>query len=138
MVGTSWFYDPALPAISPRLAYLQQRPLEAGAFLVRHGRGAIYTERATLTSETRRKLYEEGKYLPVCFSLVWPRDALIAWAERSGRDSAPFVWSSVLVAATAASMRARSSAVSGIPGFSERTSAAVASLAASSASPWRW
>ena len=86
MVGTSWYYDPALPAISPRLAYLQQRPLDAGAYLVRHGRGAIHTERATLTSETRRKLYEEGKYLPVCFSLVWPRDALIAWAERAAES----------------------------------------------------
>jgi hypothetical protein len=89
MVGTSWYYDPALPAISPRLAYLQQRPLDAGAFLVRRGRGAIHTQRATLTSETRRKLYKEGKYLPVCYSLVWPRDALIAWAERAAEKRPP-------------------------------------------------
>jgi hypothetical protein len=83
MVGTSWFYDPQLVSLSPRLAYLQQRPLERGALLVPHGPGAIHTERALQKSETRKKAYEEGRYRPFCYSVVWPRDALIAWARRA-------------------------------------------------------
>ena len=80
MMGTSWFYDPALITISPRLAYLQQRPTERGAFLIRHGTSRIDIERATQTSKTRRTLYEAGEYLPTAYTLVWPRRELIAWS----------------------------------------------------------
>lgn len=81
IVGTSWFYDPQILKVSPRLAYLQVRPLQNGAFMLPHGPGAIHTERATSKSETRKKLYEAGEYLPVCCSIVWPRAALVAWAD---------------------------------------------------------
>lgn len=81
MVGTSWFYDPQLLSISPRIAYLQTTPLLGGALRIRNGPGAIHTERATSKSVTRRKLYEEGKYLPVCYTIIWPRDPLLAWAH---------------------------------------------------------
>jgi len=83
MVGTSWFYDPQLVAISPRLAYLQTTPLANGALVVRHGPGAIHTERATATSPTRRALVEQGSYVPICCSLLWPRDELLGWARRA-------------------------------------------------------
>ena len=59
MIGTSWFYDPQLLEISPRLAYLQKCPLERGAFLLRHGTGHFDIEHATMTSKTRRRLYNE-------------------------------------------------------------------------------
>lgn len=80
MVGTSWFYDPQLLTISPRLAYLQKDPLDGGAFMLRNGPGEIHTQRATLTSPSRRKLFEEGKYLPTCWTVAWPRKELLAWA----------------------------------------------------------
>ncbi len=80
MMGTSWFYDPALITISPRLAYLQLRPTERGAFLIRHGTSRIDIERATQTSKTRRTLYETGEYRPTAYTLVWPRRQLIAWS----------------------------------------------------------
>ncbi len=79
--GTSWFYDPALIEISPRLAYLQEVPKSGGAFFIWNGPGEIHTNRATLTSKTRRKLYEDGKYLPTCYTMVWPRQPLIEWAD---------------------------------------------------------
>jgi hypothetical protein len=81
MVGTSWFYDPQLLTISPRLAYLQTTPIANGAFVVRHGPGAIHTERATVTSPTRRALVEQGRYVPICCSLLWPRKELLHWAR---------------------------------------------------------
>lgn len=81
MAGTSWFYDPQIMRVSPRLGYLQRTPLGAGAFLLWNGPGAVHTQRATATSATRRSLVEEGTYLPVCYTLVWPRDSLIGWAR---------------------------------------------------------
>lgn len=83
LAATSWFYDPALQEISPRLAYLAGRPLEGGAYRIRNGPGAIHTERATKTSRTRRRLYEEGAYIPTCYTIIWMRGDLIRWSERN-------------------------------------------------------
>lgn len=84
MVGTSWFYDPQLVAISPRLAYLQNDPISGGALMLRNGPGEIHTQRATMTSPSRRKLFEEGKYLPICYTVLWPRQDLIDWVATQG------------------------------------------------------
>ena len=81
MIGTSWFYDPQLLSVSPRLAYLQKRPLEQGAFMIRNRTSASAIQRATLKSKTRRSLYQEGGYLPVEYSLLWPRKALISYGK---------------------------------------------------------
>jgi hypothetical protein len=82
MVATSWFYDPALTEISPRLAYLRQVPMAAGAVSVRHGTTQFDIDSATKTSPSRRALYQEGKYIPTCWSIVWPRAAMLAWRDR--------------------------------------------------------
>lgn len=79
MYGGSWFYDPALAVVSPRLTYLRTRPQENGALLCYsnadpHG-GAL------ATSDTRRALYETGQYLPKAYALIWPRAPLLAWAR---------------------------------------------------------
>lgn len=81
VIGSSWFYDPALQRISPNLAYLRRRPLDNGARLFRIGQLAASKRDALATSKTRRKLYDEGKYIPTHYALVWPRDALIDWAD---------------------------------------------------------
>lgn len=81
IVATAWFFDPKILEISPKLGYLQLRTTERGAFLFNHGPGEQHTAWATERSTTRRKLYEEGKYQPLCYSMTWPRDALIAWAK---------------------------------------------------------
>lgn len=79
--GSSWLYDPQLLKLSTRHAYIQLRPVERGAFLVRHGKGNV--EQATMTSKSRRRLYEEGKYMPREYSMLWPRKELIAWADQN-------------------------------------------------------
>lgn len=81
LVGTSWFYDPQLINISPRLAYLQQRQLERGAFLMRHRGTESDIKFATSTSDTRRRLCQEGKYTPISYSLIWGRSELLSWAK---------------------------------------------------------
>jgi len=80
MIGSSWFYDPQLLLISPHLSYLQKRPIERGAFMVRHSTSAVDIERATLKSKKRLELYNKGKYTPVPHTLFWPRNQLISWA----------------------------------------------------------
>jgi len=81
-VITSWYYDPQVMKISPRLAYLHDRPRERGAFFLRHGASQRDIENAIKKSTTRRRLHEEGKYKPTCYSMVWPREELIAWADQ--------------------------------------------------------
>ena len=82
LAGVSWFYDPAVAAISPHLAYLQELPRKHGAFLVQTGTLPHDVENATVRSFARRKLYEEGRYQPTCYLLAWPRRHLIEWARR--------------------------------------------------------
>ena len=79
IVGTSWFYDPALGIISPRLAYLRDYPVAHGAVSVKQGTTAFDIKSATATSETRRQLFAEGRYQPTCHTIIWPREAMIAW-----------------------------------------------------------
>ena len=87
MAATSWFYDPQLSAISPRLAYLPDLPMQYGARRVAHGTTEFDIKSATATSPTRRELYEQGKYTPVCHSILWDRDDMIRWADL-GAESA--------------------------------------------------
>jgi hypothetical protein len=82
LAGVSWFHDPAVPAIAPHLAYLQELPLKHGAFLVHTGALPHDVENATVRSFSRRKLYEGGQYQPTCYLLAWPRRHLIEWARR--------------------------------------------------------
>ena len=78
LIATSWFLDPVLERISPRLAYIRTRPMQHGAKLFVVGPDADGS--AICRSATRRKLYEEGEYKPMAYRIVWPRPQLIAWA----------------------------------------------------------
>lgn len=81
MYGSSWFYDPALDNISPRLRYLRTTPLAGGAELFFIEEGGSARNSSLATSPTRRKLYEEGKYFPKNYMLAWGRSKQIAWAK---------------------------------------------------------
>ncbi len=86
-MGLSWYFDPQLEKISPRLAYLRQRPEQNGAEVFRRGTRQSDIESALKKSPTRRRLYKEGKYVPVCHGVVWPRKELIAWADKQTSKS---------------------------------------------------
>lgn len=89
MFGGSWFYDPAIAEISPRLGYLRDVPLTGGArhWFVEAGGDAIAN--ALSTSASRRKLYEEGKYMPKSYMIVWGRREQVAWAARNPAPEGP-------------------------------------------------
>jgi hypothetical protein len=82
MIGSSWFYDPPLTEISPRLAHLRLNPLKGGAFMVHQGPGEIHTQRAATASASRKALIDSGEYTARSWLMVWPRKELIAWADR--------------------------------------------------------
>jgi len=88
LVGGSWFYDPAVEAISPRLAYLRQTPISGGAVMLRGKPTQADIDNATATSESRRKLFEAGNYRPTKYLMVWPRAKLIAWSKRTAPETA--------------------------------------------------
>lgn len=79
--GASWFYDPGLQTISPHLAYLQQMPRQHGARLLRTAATPGMTRSALAKSRRRREAYELGLYRPQCYFLIWPRSALLQWAN---------------------------------------------------------
>lgn len=85
LYGIGWFFDSKVPEISPRLAYLRELVIETGGRLSPVGATDGARESALATSPTRRKLHEEGKYLPTDFLAIWDRGSLIRWARASVR-----------------------------------------------------
>ena len=82
LFGASWFRDPALARISPHLWDLTTMVTDHGGRLFPLGpSGADGIRDATAKSATRRRLYEQGKYTPMTYLLVWPRAELLAWAD---------------------------------------------------------
>lgn len=83
MYGSSWFYDPALAGISPRLDYLREIPVRGGAQLIFVEEGGEALDNALSTSPSRRKLHDEGKYMPRSYMMAWGRQQQMAWAARN-------------------------------------------------------
>jgi len=77
IIGTSWFFDPVLSSVSPHLKYLREIVTRNGGFLfymgIDKGNDAI------LKSKSRKKLYDEGKYVPKKYAILWPRNRIIEW-----------------------------------------------------------
>ena len=83
MYGGSWFYDPVVSSISPRLSYLSVVPKSGGAHFLLGARQGHFVDDAISTSPSRRKLFEEGKYNPRSFYMIWGRHDQSAWAAKN-------------------------------------------------------
>lgn len=86
LMGASWFYDPAVPRLSPHLAYLLDAPLKHGARLLRLGEHPDVTRDAIAASRTRRAAYERGAYRPCGYALLWAKRDLIAAVPSESRS----------------------------------------------------
>jgi hypothetical protein len=83
LFARTWFLDPVVATISPRLAYLRQIAItEGGALDINVGTDPQSVALATQKSATRRQLYESGKYQPTAYLVVWFRRDLLRWADR--------------------------------------------------------
>jgi len=78
----SWFLDPEIDRVSPRLAYLRRIPFENGARLFRIKTRELDTQRAIFNSPERKKLYRNREYKPARWAYVWPREEFLQWAKR--------------------------------------------------------
>jgi len=79
--GESWFFDPQVAHITPKLAFLTKLVTDGGGSLFPQGpcdHKAI--RRATFMAPDRQRLYQQGKYVPTQYLAVWPRRQLLAWA----------------------------------------------------------
>lgn len=79
----NWYFDPQLEKISPRLNYVRDLFIKNGGKLFYLGTSAQGIKDATFKSPTRRKLYNEGKYMPTDYLAVWSSKKLINWAYKS-------------------------------------------------------
>lgn len=77
LVGFSWFYDPQLEELSPRLGYLRHGPISRGARLMPMDADSDSARLATATSPSRRAAYEAGSYRPRRHGLIWSRADLL-------------------------------------------------------------
>ena len=77
----SWFNDPYLANVTPRLTYIREIVTNNGGKLYYCGPNKEAVKNATMKSQTRRKLYRKGKYLPCNYITIWPRKKLLAWAN---------------------------------------------------------
>jgi hypothetical protein len=75
----SWFRSPGTHRVSPHLAWLSRVFVENGGLVLEAGpddpNGGVLHR-----SATRRQLYERGEFKPTKGLVLWPRDAMIAWA----------------------------------------------------------
>ena len=78
LMGTSWYYDQALAAVSPKLAYLRQVPQAHGALFLEHPPSAQAAHDAAQRAPARRAAIERGAYRPRAVTMVWPRERLLA------------------------------------------------------------
>jgi hypothetical protein len=76
----SWFRSPATHRVSPHLAWVSRVFLEHGGLVVEAGRDDPDSG-VLARSATRRALYEAGRFVPTRGLVMWPRDAMIAWAR---------------------------------------------------------
>ena len=84
MVGvfaSGWMGDPALREIAPHLAARADGLRAIGACEFKIGVNERATEFALRTSETRRRLYAEGKYVPTEWGAITKRSLLVQWAR---------------------------------------------------------
>ena len=78
LVGSSWFFDPALAAISPELDFVRAIPLRYGAVFVRVQRADSGGAGAFSLAPERRKLFETGQYDPQIYAFILSRRDILA------------------------------------------------------------
>jgi hypothetical protein len=82
IASSSWYYDPEIGAVSPRLAFIHHLLAANGCFVFEIPCDQAMRESALYASRARRRAAAEGSYRPRAFARLWSRDALLRWAER--------------------------------------------------------
>ena len=78
----SWYLDPNIENISPKLTYLRQVPLQNSAKFFAAGTTKDDVKHALTMSFVRQRLHDEGKYTPTAYAFIWPRNTFLDWADK--------------------------------------------------------
>jgi hypothetical protein len=80
LLGVSWFYSKALYRSTPHMRWTRDFFTARGALMAEMEHAS--DDAGFLTgSAKRRALFEQGKFRPRLTLVIWPRDAMLAWAE---------------------------------------------------------
>jgi hypothetical protein len=82
ITGASWFFDPQIATVTPRLKYLRMLIEEHGGYFFKYKKDEHTAMLATLSSKNRRNLYESGAYSPASYFMVWPRQDVLSWLKK--------------------------------------------------------
>lgn len=80
-MGSTWWLDPEVARITPKLGYLRELPEAGGAEFFDLGEDEATTKDAITYSPERWQCYSEGSYRPKRIGMVWDRERLIAEAS---------------------------------------------------------
>ena len=75
--GATWFYDPVIKEISPELYYIREMIEEIGGEFFIVGSSDEDKKNAFTMSNVRKTAYDEGRYLPTSYMVIFPRSVLI-------------------------------------------------------------
>jgi hypothetical protein len=80
-VAESWFHSPETHRVSPHLAWLNTAIVENGGSVT--VLGPAHPDSGVFTGGLeRRRLYDRGEFVPTTAVAIWPRRAMLAWADR--------------------------------------------------------
>ena len=85
--ASSWWYDPKVIELVPRLSFLQSVPRSHGAGIFALASNASTTRDALASSPERKRLYDAGVYKPRPYLMIWGREDFLRWAEKQGQRS---------------------------------------------------
>jgi hypothetical protein len=79
LVASSWLNSPDTFAVSPHLGWMNRTFLDNGALVVTMG-PADPNSGVLARSPERKQAYQAGTFRPTVGLVIWPRDAMLAWA----------------------------------------------------------
>ena len=77
--GGTWFYDPAIKAISPELYYIRELIEKIGGQFFLVSSSEQDRKNAFAFSKVRKVAYEEGRYIPTSYMTIIPRAVLLSF-----------------------------------------------------------
>jgi hypothetical protein len=80
LVASSWLHSPDTMRVSPHLAAFSRALLDNGALLIRHHTADLDCG-VFHRSPERKKMYDDGEFVPTHGLVIWPRTEMLAWAE---------------------------------------------------------
>jgi len=85
---SNWYLDPEVAEISPHLAFLSRFATSHGSIIGKVGSDEEVVRESTWKSGNRKRLYESGRYVPTRYYRLWPRDAVLLWADSTHAQAA--------------------------------------------------